>query len=72
MSVDFIIFESPKSIFNEGSAGMDLNLQLNFNVLDVETAVTIDLNDITTIVDLELSDFLLTPQVESMKLSSVT
>lgn len=71
MTVDLKAKESPYTVFKEGQTGMDLTLSLLFNVVDVETAVELTLNDIDTIVDVSFEDFLFVPKLESMEFGEV-
>ena len=49
-----------------------VTVELKFNVVGVETAVDLTLNDIDTLVNVTFENFILAPQISSLDLKSVS
>jgi len=50
---------APVSVFNEGELGFSLNLDMKFGIMNNETAIDLNLNDIDVLISVNLTNFLI-------------
>jgi len=61
----------PKALFNVGEIGMNLTLELSFQVFG-EIALVLELDNVVTLLNVTLEDFILRILIESFSIGSLT